>query len=149
MTANYRAIAYALLRLTLGANLFGHGFFRILSGVPAFAHGMANGMSKSPLPHLLVIAFGYAIPFIEATLGGLLFLGLFTRIALAGAAVLMIALTFGVTSAQNWEAAGIQLNYAAVVFVLFWLSDANTLSADSFAGLRHSVSDSSNRRMPK
>ena len=46
---NHRALSYLLLRIALGMNFFGHGFFRILSGVGAFAAGTAQGMAKGPL----------------------------------------------------------------------------------------------------
>ena len=130
MLRDHKAVAYALLRLALGINFFGHGFFRILSGVPAFAAHTAEGMAKGPLPQALTLGFGYCIPFVEVTLGVLLILGLGTRHVLAGGALLMVALTFGTTSIQNWAAAGDQLVYSAVFFFLLWLVEANTLSVD-------------------
>ncbi len=50
MFQDNKAIGYATLRLAMGINFFGHGFFRILSGVGAFAGGMAETMAKGPLP---------------------------------------------------------------------------------------------------
>ena len=82
MLKNHRAIAYALMRLALGINFFGHGFFRIYSGVRAFAAHTADNMAKGPLPHSLTLGFAYTIPFVEITLGVLLLLGLATRFAL-------------------------------------------------------------------
>ena len=125
-----RALAYALLRLAMGVNFFGHGFFRILSGVGAFASHTAENMGKGPLPHALTLGFAYAIPFLEIALGVLLILGLGTRLALLAGSLFTVALTFGTTSIQNWAAAGDQLVYSAVFFALFWLVDANTLSLD-------------------
>ena len=78
MFKEHKAIAYVLMRLALGINIFGHGFFRILSGVSAFANGAVQGMDKGPLPHALTLGFLYATPFIELTLGTLLLLGLQT-----------------------------------------------------------------------
>src|SRR4051812_39700668 len=102
MVRDHKEMAYALMRLALGINIFGHGFFRILSGVGAFANGAAAGMDKGPLPHALSLAFLYATPFIELTVGVLLMIGLLTRLALIGGSLFMIALTFGTTSTQNW-----------------------------------------------
>ncbi|AFL88233.1 putative membrane protein [Terriglobus roseus DSM 18391] len=137
MLRDHKAIAYALMRLALGINIFGHGFFRILSGVGAFANGAVNGMDKGPLPHALSLAFLYATPFIELILGILLTLGLFTRLALIGGSLFMIALTFGTTSTQNWNGAGTQLQYSLVFFVMLWLVEANSLSVDGMMGRKN------------
>jgi thiosulfate dehydrogenase [quinone] large subunit len=130
MFRDHKAAAYALMRLALGMNIFGHGFFRILSGVGNFANGMAQGMDKGPLPHTLTVSFGYCIPWIEFTIGSLLILGLFTRFALVAGALVMVVLTFGTTSVQNWNGAGTQLMYSFIFFAMLWLLDANTLSID-------------------
>ena len=131
MLRDHKALAYALLRLALGINIFGHGLFRILSGVGAFANGMVVGMDKGPLPHALSLGFGYCIPWIELTLGTLMLLGLFTRFALAAGSAFIIALTFGTTSTQNWQGAGGQLLYSLVFFVLLWFVEANSISVDA------------------
>ena len=132
MFRDHKAVAYAIMRLALGVNVFGHGFFRILSGVGNFANGMVQGMDKGPLPHVLTLGFGYCIPWIEFTLGSLLILGLFTRHALVAGALLMVALTFGTTSVQNWNGAGTQLMYSFIFFAMLWLVEANALSVDEF-----------------
>jgi len=136
MLRDHKAIAYALMRLALGMNIFGHGFFRILSGVGNFANGMAQGMDKGPLPHALSLSFGYCIPWIELTLGALIILGLFTRFALAAGTLLMVALTFGTTSVQNWNGAGTQLMYSFIFFAMLWLVEANSISADGLLSRR-------------
>lgn len=136
MLRDHKAIAYALMRLALGMNIFGHGFFRILSGVGNFANGMAQGMDKGPLPHALSLSFGYCIPWIELTLGALIILGLFTRFALAAGAFMMVALTFGTTSVQNWNGAGTQLMYSFIFFAMLWLVEANSISADGLLSRR-------------
>ena len=139
MFRDHKAIAYALLRLALGINFFGHGFFRILSGVAAFAAHTAENMAKGPLPHGLTLGFAYCIPFTEVVLGVLLLAGLATRLALAAGALFMVALTFGTTSIQNWAAAGDQLVYSAVFFLLLWLVEANTISLDALLQRRKRI----------
>ncbi len=68
-------------------------------------------------------------------LGVALILGLLTRVALAGGAVFMMALTIGVTANQQWDVAGQQLVYSVVFFVLLFLAEHNRLSVDGmFAG---------------
>ncbi|MGI4758024.1 MAG: DoxX family membrane protein [Janthinobacterium lividum] len=134
----HKTIAYMLMRLALGINFSGHGFFRILSGVGAFAQGTAQCMAKGPLPQSLSLGFGYCIPWVELTLGVLLALGLLTRFALVGGALFMIVLTFGTTSIQNWNGAGTQLNYSFIFFAMLWLIEANSLSVDGLL-LRRNV----------
>ncbi len=134
MLSDNKAVAYALMRVALGLNIFGHGFFRILSGVGAFANGAVQGMDKGPLPHALTLAFLYATPFIELTLGLLLIAGFLTRLALVAGALFMIALTFGTVSTQNWAGASTQLIYSFVFFAMLWLVEANSISVDGARG---------------
>ncbi len=124
-------LAYALLRIALGVNFLGHGLFRILSGVPAFASTTADHMAKSPFPHGFNLAFAYAIPFLELLLGLGLITGLFTRLALILGSVFMMALTLGVTSNQQWDVAGQQLLYSLIFFVLLFLSEYNSIALDT------------------
>lgn len=136
MLRDHKAVAYAIMRLALGVNIFGHGFFRILSGVGAFANGAVQGMDKGPLPHGLSLAFLYLTPFLELTLGVLLSAGFLTRSALIAGSLFMIALTFGTTSTQNWNGAGTQLGYSFVFFAMLWLVEANSLSVDGLIARR-------------
>ena len=123
-------IAYGLLRIAFGVNFLGHGLFRILSGVGAFAATTAEHMTKSPLPHGFVVGFGYCIPWIEVLLGLGLIAGLLTRVVLVCGAVFMMALTTGVASNQQWDTAGQQLVYSVVFFVLLFLVEYNGLALD-------------------
>jgi thiosulfate dehydrogenase (quinone) large subunit len=130
MRMNHKSLAYALLRITLGVNFAGHGLIRIYNGVGSFAASTAEHLAKSPLPHSLAFGFSYAIPFLEAVLGLMLILGVFTRIALICGAVFMMALTIGVTSNQQWDIAGQQLLYSVVFFLLLYLIEHNALALD-------------------
>ena len=136
MTSSDRSVAYALLRVAMGVNFAGHGFIRIYHGVGEFAHTTAEHMMKSPLPHGLVLGFGYVIPWVEAVLGVMLMLGLGTRAALVVGALFMTALTVGVASNQQWDVAGDQLLYSLVFFVLLFLREWNVLSVDVLIGRR-------------
>ena len=137
MTKRHQEIAYLLMRVALGINFFGHGFFRILTGVGAFATGMAQGMAKGPLPHALSLGFGYCIPWLELAIGMLLIAGFLTRSALVAGALFMIALAFGTTSVQNWNGAGTQLQYSFIFFAMLWLVEANSLSVDGLLAKRN------------
>lgn len=114
--------AYVLLRLLTGINFFGHGFARIFTGthLAGFAQGMVKSMAATPLPARLVLATGYAVPWVELAVGVLLLLGLGVRYALLLAFLLMFALMFGITLKQDWNVAGQQLGYGLVLAVLLF-----------------------------
>ena len=130
----HKILAYGLLRAALGVNFLGHGLFRILSGVGAFAASTADHLNKSPLPHGFVVGFGYAIPFIELLLGLSLIVGLLSRSAMAAGALFMMVLTVGVTSNQQWDVAGQQLLYSLIFFVLLFYQEFNVYSLDAILG---------------
>jgi thiosulfate dehydrogenase [quinone] large subunit len=131
MSVTDRSLAYALLRIGFGVNFAGHGLVRIHNGIGIFAAATAEHLAKAPLPHGAVLGFGYAIPVIEAVLGVALILGVLTRLALAGGALFMMALTIGVTANQQWDVAGQQLLYSVVFFLLLFHMEWNALSVDS------------------
>ncbi len=126
--------AYLLLRLFTGLDFFGHGFARIFTGshLPGFAQGMVKSMAAAPLPASLTLASGYAIPPMELLIGVLLLLGLFTRFALTLAYLLLFVLMFGVTMKQDWNAAGTQMVYGLVLFVLLFSRQRYDLSWPDF-----------------
>jgi thiosulfate dehydrogenase [quinone] large subunit len=132
MKINDKSLAYALLRIALGINFAGHGLIRIYNGVASFAATTTEHLAKSPLPHALAFGFGYVLPFLEAILGLTLILGVFTRLSLIYGAVLMMALTIGVTSNQQWDLASQQLLYSVVFFLLLYLIEHNALALDNY-----------------
>ena len=93
-------------------------------------------MAKAPLPKWILAPFAAALPWAEATIGLLLLLGLFTRFALVAGSLEMIVLMAGITLAQNWEVAGIQLIYCAIYFVLLTHRGRNFYSLDTLIGGR-------------
>jgi len=124
------SLAYALLRLTLGLNICMHGTTRLLAGVGSFVAGMVKMFQNTLLPGAIVQPFGYFLPWLEAAIGFLIIIGLRTREALVGGAVLMLALTFGTALRQDWEVAGIQLLYSVVYAILIAALRYNSLSVD-------------------
>ncbi len=129
-----RQIAYALLRFALGVNFFGHGLVRIITGDQKFAEGTIRGFQHSPLPEALVTPIAYAIPFLEFALGISLILGLLSRATFICGALFMSLLTFGSTMKSDFGAAGTQLLYSVVFFLLLALRDSNVLSLDAGFG---------------
>jgi thiosulfate dehydrogenase [quinone] large subunit len=123
--------SYAILRFTLGITFFFHGVIRFVSGWFAFADQMVLNFHDTFLPDFMVRPFALSVPPIEALLGILLCLGLFTRLTLIAAGLWMIALVFGTTIRQDYSTVAIQLLYALLFFVLqVWVS-FNRISLDT------------------
>ena len=129
-----RLLGYGLLRVTLGLNNFMHGVSRLLSGAGKFAAGLVGMFHATPLPPELVQIFGYTLPWLEASIGLLILVGLWTRSALAGGALLMLVLTFGTTLRQDWGTAGLQLNYTLIFAALLAFLQYNAWSLDGWRG---------------
>jgi thiosulfate dehydrogenase [quinone] large subunit len=127
-----QALAYALLRLTLGVTMLAHGANRIAVGVQQFAAGLDRDFAHTFLPASMVHFFALTLPFFEASIGVLLVTGLLTRFALVLGALIMIALVFGTTLREQFMIVGVQLIYAAIYFVLIYHLRHNHLSLDRF-----------------
>ena len=126
-----KALAYALLRIVLGTNIMMHGVSRLIAGPSAFSTKLVEQFAHSPLPPILVQLFGQCLPWVECLFGALLLIGLRTRAALVGGALLILVLTFGSSLVQDWQAASIQLIYAAVYAALLFLLPYNAWSIDA------------------
>jgi thiosulfate dehydrogenase (quinone) large subunit len=124
------ALAYALLRATLGVNIAMHGISRILAGVGGFAAGLEKQFAATPLPHIAVAAFAHALPWAEGIIGLLILFGFATRYALIAGALLIIVLTFGTNLHQDWQVAGLQLIYAIAYALLIAFQRYNVFSVD-------------------
>ncbi|HMD32906.1 MAG TPA: DoxX family protein [Candidatus Acidoferrales bacterium] len=125
-------LAFAILRIMLGLNIFMHGVSRILSGQATFVASMTKMFQDTILPVAIVVPFGYALPWLEAVIGLLILIGLRTREALVSGAVLMLVLTFGTVLRQDWNAAAIQLFYCAIYAALIANVHHNKLAVDEF-----------------
>jgi thiosulfate dehydrogenase [quinone] large subunit len=86
---------------------------------------------KSMLPSAMVLPFSYLLPILEFIIGALLILGLFTRPALIGGGVVMIALIFGTAMIENWEALPSQLIHAAFFAALLQFVASNGFALDN------------------
>ena len=131
-----QALAYALLRLTLGVTMLVHGANRIAVGVQQFAAGLNSDFAHTFLPASMVHLFALTLPFFEAAIGVLLVTGLLTRFALVLGALIMIALVFGTTLREQFMIAGVQLIYAVIYFVLIYHLRHNHISLDRFLAPR-------------
>src|SRR6185503_8040123 len=130
---NYREVAYALLRITMGVIFLFYGVSKFMIGVTNFVGGMNQNFSGK-LPAFMVMPFAYVIPFAEAISGVLILFGLFTRAGLIISGLLLIGLTFGLVMLGQAPNVAHNLQYALVNFVLLWFVDLNRYSID---GLLH------------
>ena len=124
-----KPLPYLLLRLLLGMSFFGHGLVR-LPKLAKFSEWMVQSFSKSMLPEALVIPFSYVLPVAELLTGILLLAGLFTRAGLVAAAAIMLALIFGSSMIEEWNAIPSQLIHGAIAVYLLNHIEANNLSVD-------------------
>ena len=122
-------LAYTFLRIVLGINFFNHGFTRI-SDIPGFAQSMVDMFQGTFVPEVLVRVPAILVPIVELIGGFLVILGLATQAALITLFGLMIVLMYGVTLIQNWDAAGSQLIYCLVLFVLLAGNSFNSFSLE-------------------
>lgn len=111
-------MAYALFRITLGVNMFFHGFMRIISDTGAWVDSQVALFTESFLPTLWVTAFLYVLPFFEVVLGTLLALGFFTYWMSVAGALMMLVLIFGNTTRQAWGTVGNNMHYTVYFCIL-------------------------------
>ncbi len=110
-------LGYFLFRITIGVNIFFHGFMRILTGLSAWEQPLAASFADTYLPMPLVHVFLYTLPFVEVFLGILMTLGFYTRWSMVGGMLMMLALVYGNTARQDWGTAGNNMHYA----LYFWI----------------------------
>lgn len=123
-------LAYLILRLTMGVNMFTHGVARLLD-LEKFNMWMIGQFSDTILPEFLVSLSSYMIPFAELIIGVLLILGLFTSRALLLGALLITVLVFGSGLQENWNVMSSQMIYAIFFFILSYLIELNRFSLDN------------------
>lgn len=122
-------IAYLILRLTMGFNMFAHGLVR-LPKLDAFNSWMVGLFENSMLPIVLVKPFGYALPIIELIVGICLILGFQTAKSIHAGGLIIAALVFGSCMIEKWDMAGGQMLYAIFFFILAVYLNKNTYSLD-------------------
>ncbi len=124
--------AYAILRVSFGANIMLHGVSRILMGHAAFLAYLTHYFEKTTvIPAGMLPAFATVQPWVELILGLLLMVGLFTRFALIGGGLVVLCLVIGTNLAQDWLVSGLQLIYAFLYYYLLAHIDENGLSIDA------------------
>ncbi len=125
----HRECAYALMRSTLGIVFLVAGIGKFMMGIGAFVSQMQEPFAGK-LPSVMVVAFGYALPFLEVAIGLMLVAGLFNYFGSVLAGLLMIALIFGKLIEGDPVTVAHNLSYSVIIFLLIWFADYNGYSLD-------------------
>lgn len=141
-----RRLAYGILRLSLGINMFIHGAGRVHTGVEAFASRAAKPFADNVLPMSLVHLFLVSLPAIEIVIGILLIFGLWTLWGLGAEGLLLTVLLFGtalradfVVNAGNPAAVTLvsqQMIYLLTFYALLAMMRYNHFSIDTLIARR-------------
>ncbi|MGV0064716.1 DoxX family protein [Mycobacterium colombiense] len=128
-----------MLRLTIGASLFGHGLVR-MPKLAAFHAQLMGEFTKSMLPTVAVSACSYALPFAELITGVLLLAGALTRAAAIAAGLVMIVLALGATSIEHFNVIGEQLVHTLFLVSVIAFRGHNRYSVDRLVAGRRPTS---------
>ena len=90
-----------LNRLSLGLYFLLAGVGKIQGGVQNFVNKGFKSMQPAWLPDVIATPYGYAIPFLEVVLGGILIIGLFTRIASSLIAIMIFSFTIALAISKG------------------------------------------------
>lgn len=135
-----RALAHGLLRLVLGINFTVRGAIHV-PDVSAFAEYLLVTLTPAGgepvLPGFVFLPAACLIIGVEVLLGLLILLGLFQRLAYAGALLLMAGITFGSVLADNTGAAFGQMVYAAVFAAMLATRSWDRYSLDGWRNRRN------------
>jgi thiosulfate dehydrogenase (quinone) large subunit len=127
-----KQLAYLVLRLALGVNMFIHGAGRLGGNYEKFVAETVSQFTNSPMPASSVSIFAHTIPFLETTIGALLVLGFATRFVSVIGGLTMVSLIFGMGILQKWDIVGIQMIYVLYYFLLLFLIEWNRYSVDGW-----------------
>ena len=122
--------SFLLLRLAVAISMFGHGLVR-LPKLTTFSNWMIGSFENSMLPKFIVTPFSYILPIAEFVIGLLLILGLFTKPSLIAGGIVMLALLFGTSMIENWEAIPSQLIHVAFFALLLHFIGYNSWAIDT------------------
>ncbi|MBS7254708.1 DoxX family protein [Flavobacterium branchiicola] len=122
--------SFLLLRVAIAISMFGHGLVR-LPKLTTFSNWMIGSFENSMLPKIIVTPFSYILPIAEFAIGLCLLLGIFTRPSLIAGAVVMLALLFGTSMIENWEAIPSQLIHIAIFALLLHFVAYNSWAIDT------------------
>lgn len=127
-----KALAYLFLRITMGINFIIHGWVKMGKAYLPFIDKTRADFAATPIPDMLVSALAHAIPWAELLIGITLFVGMYTRLSIIAAQVLMIILISGQCFLMQWNTVGVQLIYTIIFTWLLYKGRQNELSLDQY-----------------
>jgi thiosulfate dehydrogenase [quinone] large subunit len=129
-------LAFFTLRLALGINELMHGVTRVFmgAGLTGFLDFTQNQFKDAPLPVWQVRSFATVVPICELAIGVLLILGLWTRWALAFAALLMVGIIFGTAMRGDWQIVFLQMFYSFLYSLMLVWRRYDDWSVDAMMG---------------
>ena len=131
------ATAYAIMRVSFGANIMLHGVSRFLMGHAAFLAYLNHYFEKTTvIPASTLPAFATVLPYLETAFGLLLMIGLFTRFALIAGALVVTCLVIGTNLAQDWLVSGLQLIYVFLYYYMLAHRSENRYSLDAMLNIK-------------
>lgn len=95
-----------LNRLALGLYFLLAGVAKIRSGVENFVDGSFSRLQPSWLPEILARPYGYALPFLEVIVGGMLILGLIGRLAAGVIGMMLVSFVAAIYMAGAFDGSG-------------------------------------------
>jgi thiosulfate dehydrogenase [quinone] large subunit len=134
-----KQLAYLVLRLALGVNMFIHGAGRLGGNYAEFVAETMKQFANSPIPAFGVSIWGHMIPYLETAIGLLLTLGFATRLVSVAGSLLMVSLIFGMGTLQKWDIVGTQMIYVLFYFLLLFVIEWNRYSVDGWLGRKRGV----------
>jgi thiosulfate dehydrogenase [quinone] large subunit len=105
------AIAYLIVRVALGLNIFLHGLVRINAGRQNFKASMKGEFKDTVLGGKFVGAFVLTLPLIETLIGLTLITGLLTQLAIISGSLVMLLLVTGKSVKADWQTVTFQMVY--------------------------------------
>lgn len=123
-------LAYLIIRVGLGLNIFLHGLVRIRAGRYNFKKVIEAEFADTLLEGRTVGLFALYLPLIEFAIGLLLLAGLFTQTAIIAGSLVMLFLIVGKSIKSDWQTVTFQMVYVAFYAILEMLLQHNVLSLD-------------------
>ena len=114
-------LALLINRLSLGIFFVLAGAHKIMGGVGLFYEKGFLGLKPAWLPSWIGWPYGHALPFIELTVGALLFVGFMSRTAAGLIAILLFSFTIALASKGAFFAGGLPFHPNVVFMTLAML----------------------------
>ena len=130
MNIDHKHCAYALMRISFGLIFMVTGIEKLVMGPNVFADKLVGQFSNTGLPLELVRVFGAILPFVEVVAGVLIALGIFTMAGLSLAALLLMALTFGMLMLKETAVVAQNLLYSLTSFFLIFYLEFNAFALE-------------------